>query len=197
MNDESNKNISNEPQPDVLHVRAHDGEGPVKNIYDTPEMMSRRRFLNSLTYALGGLGAVAVILPVGAYIVGPLFTEIPEVWRAVGTVDKFKVGDTTQVSFEDASPVTWAGVTAQTSAWLRRDSDQSFTCFAVNCTHLGCPVSWVPGGSIFMCPCHGGVYYQDGSVAAGPPPQSLFRYDTRIKNGQVEIKATGAPIPTE
>jgi menaquinol-cytochrome c reductase iron-sulfur subunit len=38
-----------------------------------------------------------------------------------------------------------------------------------------------------MCPCHGGVYYKDGSVAAGPPPRPLERYPVRVQDGQVEI----------
>ena len=25
--------------------------------------------------------------------------------------------------------------------------------FAMNCTHLGCPVTWFPQSGLFMCPC--------------------------------------------
>lgn len=164
---------------------------------DTPEAINRRKFLTQLSIALGGLTGVALVVPVAAFIVAPLFKKPPILWRPVGALTQFKVGETVQVSFEDSSPVAWAGITAKTAAWLRRVSDTSFTCFAVNCSHLGCPVTWLPGARLFMCPCHGGVYYEDGRVAAGPPPQSLFTYDTRINNGQVEVKATGVPIPTE
>jgi menaquinol-cytochrome c reductase iron-sulfur subunit len=45
-----------------------------------------------------------------------------------------------------------------------------------------------------MCPCHGGVYYQDGTVAAGPPPLPLPRYQVRVRNGQVEIQTNPTPI---
>jgi menaquinol-cytochrome c reductase iron-sulfur subunit len=47
-----------------------------------------------------------------------------------------------------------------------------------------------------MCPCHGGVYYEDGSVAAGPPPRGLYQYPVRVNNGQVEIMASPIPITT-
>jgi quinol---cytochrome c reductase iron-sulfur subunit, bacillus type len=47
-----------------------------------------------------------------------------------------------------------------------------------------------------MCPCHGGVYYSDGTVAAGPPPKPLIRYDVRTLNDQVEIKTMAIPITT-
>jgi menaquinol-cytochrome c reductase iron-sulfur subunit len=66
---------------------------------------------------------------------------------------------------------------------LRRTGDREFTAFGLNCTHLGCPVNWRPGAELFLCPCHGGVYYADGSVAGGPPPRPLVRYSIRIGGG--------------
>ena len=68
--------------------------------------------------------------------------------------------------------------------------------FSANCTHLGCPVRWLEGADLFMCPCHGGVYYSDGNVAAGPPPLPLFRYDVRVANGEVQMKQAIVPIST-
>jgi menaquinol-cytochrome c reductase iron-sulfur subunit len=87
-------------------------------------------------------------------------------------------------------------VTARAAAWLRRDGDASFTAFSAHCTHLGCPVRWMPGANLFLCPCHGGVYYADGEVAAGPPPLPLVRYEVRIAGPDVQIKATAIPITT-
>jgi menaquinol-cytochrome c reductase iron-sulfur subunit len=109
-------------------------------------------------------------------------------------VDDFKVGDTVSVRFEDASALPWAGVTARTAAWLRREDDTRFTAFSVHCTHLGCPVNWIPSAELFLCPCHGGVYYADGTVSAGPPPQPLATYPVRVRGGQVEIQTGPIPI---
>ena len=53
---------------------------------------------------------------------------------------------------------------------------------------------WLPDAELFLCPCHGGVFYHDGSVAAGPPPRPLTRYDVRVNGGQVEILAGPIPI---
>lgn len=156
--------------------------------------MSRRAFLTKFGIALGAVGTVLVGLPVIGFLFAPLFENPPEVWRPVGPVDQFKIGETVEVKFQDASPLPWAGVTAQTAAWLRRESAVKFTAFSVNCTHLGCPVNWLPNADLFMCPCHGGVYYSDGVVAAGPPPKPLPQYPVRIRNGQVEIRASGIPI---
>jgi menaquinol-cytochrome c reductase iron-sulfur subunit len=85
-------------------------------------------------------------------------------------------------------------VTARTAAWLRRESQDQFTAYSINCTHLGCPVRWLDDAHLFMCPCHGGVYYQDGTVAAGPPPRPLIKYPVRVHDGQVEIRTSPLPI---
>ena len=87
-------------------------------------------------------------------------------------------------------------MTALTGAWLRCDADEQFTAFSINCRHLGCPVRWVEEATLFMCPCHGGVYYADGEVAAGPPPGPLARYPVRVHDGFVEIETSAVPLTT-
>ena len=155
--------------------------------------LSRRRFFERLSLTLGAVATGVLAAPAVGFILAPLFTRYPRVWRAVGKVEDFNTGQTVPVRFEDASPVEWSGVTARTAAWLRRNGDSDFIAFSINCTHLGCPVRWLPKANLFMCPCHGGVYYEDGSVAAGPPPRPLTRFPVRVSEGQVEI-LTG-PIP--
>jgi menaquinol-cytochrome c reductase iron-sulfur subunit len=159
--------------------------------------VGRRDFMNKVAVAVGGIFTALLGGPLVGFLVAPLFRKPPEVWRKIGPVDQFKVGETVQVTFEDASPLPWAGVTAKTAAWLRRDSDTDFIVFSVQCTHLGCPVSWLQGANLFMCPCHGGVYYPDGRVAAGPPPEPLPRYNVRVRDGQVELDAGNPPRSPE
>jgi menaquinol-cytochrome c reductase iron-sulfur subunit len=160
---------------------------------DNSEIICRRRFLARLSIGLGALGAAALAIPSIGFILGPLLHKVPAVWRTVGKVDQFVIGTTVAVRFVDSSPLPWAGVTALTAAWLRRIDQDNFIAFAVNCSHLGCPVRWQSEANLFMCPCHGGVYYSDGSVAAGPPQRALTRYPVRLHDGEVQIQ-TG-PIP--
>jgi Rieske Fe-S protein len=82
----------------------------------------------------------------------------------------------------------WDGETADIACWVRNIDDQNFQVFAVNCAHLGCPVRWFAQSNPFMCPCHGGAYYQDGSRASGSPERGLFQ-STKSKTAKLLIKA--------
>ena len=155
------------------------------------EPPGRRRFLSQLSVIAGSVAGLIVGLPTVAFLLG--LRKTPQVWTPVGAVDDFTVGATTKVAFADPSPLPWAGVTAQTAAWLRREGD-GFTAFSLNCTHLGCPVRWLADAELFMCPCHGGVFYKDGRVASGPPPQPLATYPVRVRDGRVEILTSPLPI---
>ena len=172
---------------DLTQPQAHDAdEGPV-----SPE---RRQFLTRLSIGLSALGGAAVGLPIIGFLLAPLFRRAAESWQVVGEAGSFKIGDTVQVTIVDPSPLAWTGLAERTAVWLRRDSEDQFKAFAVNCTHLGCPVRWVPDASLFLCPCHGGVFYKDGKVAGGPPPRPLVEYQARIRDGFVEVLAGGSPL---
>ncbi|HUZ47565.1 MAG TPA: Rieske (2Fe-2S) protein [Terriglobia bacterium] len=160
------------------------------------EIKSRRRFLAALSLGLGTFAAALVGIPIIGFLVAPLIEVAPRSWRAVGDLEQFKVGTTVEVVFIDSSPLPWAGVAAKTAAWLRRNSESEFIAFSVDCTHLGCPVRWLPDAELFLCPCHGGVYYQNGKVASGPPPKPLPRYPVRVRDGKVEVLTSPIPITT-
>ena len=136
-------------------------------------------------------------MPLVGFVVAPLFRKIwRKPWISVGKIDDFKIGKTVNVPFPDPRHCPGLASPRAARAWLRRDSDEEFIAFSVNCTHLGCPVRWLADAELFMCPCHGGVYYKDGTVAAGPPPRPLFRFEVRVANGEVEIKSAAIPITT-
>src|SRR5919202_416490 len=140
------------------------------------DVMDRRGFLGRISLALSGLAAAVVSVPIIAYLLSPLLQAPPAEWRDLGDVNSFGIGQTVEVAYDEPSPLPWAGQTARTAVWLRRTGEQEFTAFGLNCTHLGCPVNWRAGADLFLCPCHGGVYYADGTVAGGPPPRPLVRY---------------------
>jgi menaquinol-cytochrome c reductase iron-sulfur subunit len=155
--------------------------------------VSRRRFLGRISLALSGLAAAVVSVPIIAYLLSPLLQAQSDVWRDLGLVDTFKIGETVEVAFDEPSSLPWAGQTSRTAVWLRRTGQTDFTAYGLNCTHLGCPVNWRAGAELFLCPCHGGVYYADGSVAGGPPPRPLVRYSVRIGASQ-QVQVLTRPL---
>jgi menaquinol-cytochrome c reductase iron-sulfur subunit len=154
--------------------------------------LSRRSFLSRLSIFVSSIGAAIVAIPSVGFLLG--LRRPTKVWRSVGKFQDFQIGSTTLVSFADPSPLPWSGVTAQTSAWVRRVAEVEFIAFSVDCTHLGCPIRWLPSANLFMCPCHGGVFYADGTVASGPPPRPLFKYPVRLQDGEVQILTSPLPI---
>lgn len=170
-------------------------EGATEWRQSEPYSSGRRLFLELMCVGLGGVVVALVSIPVIGVLLSPLLKAPHDVWRRVGRVDAFKVGDTVEVTFLNPSPLPWTGVTARNAVWLRRDTTTQFTALSMYCQHLGCPVRWEPGAALFFCPCHGGVYYADGQVAAGPPPRPLHRFPVRVRNGQVEVYTEPIPVP--
>jgi menaquinol-cytochrome c reductase iron-sulfur subunit len=177
-----------------MNEKTNNGDGPCSE--PTPEEISRRTFASRLSIACAGLCTAIMAVPLVGFVVAPLFRKVPDEWMPVGKVDDFEIGKTVDVPIADPSPLPWAGITSKSAAWLRRESADEFIAFSVNCTHMGCPVRWLAAAELFMCPCHGGIYYKDGTVAAGPPPKPLYRFDVRVVSGIVQIKAAPVPITT-
>ena len=51
-------------------------------------------------------------------------------------------------------------------------TDNAFTAFSLECTHLGCTVESKPDG--FACPCHGSRFDLQGKVKRGPAARALI-----------------------
>jgi Rieske Fe-S protein len=159
-----------------------------------PLVVSRRWLLLKVGALFNVVVGVAVALPVVKYLLSPVRSdEEYKSWVSLGSVDTFPVGETRLAKFTNPVSRAWDGETDRVACWVRRISDQDFQVFAINCAHLGCPVRWFPQSGLFMCPCHGGAYYADGTRASGPPERGLFTYDTKIVNGALQINAGQMP----
>jgi len=150
--------------------------------------VTRRRLLMAVSIGAGALAAVAAGVPLLGFFISPMLRKYPAVWRDVGPLDQFKQGATVQVNLVTSGGLPWDGPAQRVAAWLRRNNEENFTVYSSKCTHLGCPVRWIPSAELFMCPCHGGVYFKDGDVAAGPPPQPLQQFPVRVQDGRVQVQ---------
>ena len=159
-----------------------------------PKSPSRRGFLFKLGLALNVLGGALVGIPVIGFILAPIRRLGGQSWIQLGPVTSFPDGETRLAVYKNPVSVDWDGAAAKIACWVRHVQGERFQVFAINCAHLGCPVRWFAQSRLFMCPCHGGVYYEDGSRASGPPPRGLFQYEYEIRQGQLWVR--GGQLPT-
>ena len=160
--------------------------------------VSRRTFLVRLGVAFNAIVGAVLAVPIVRYALSPVSRERRsgyESWVSLGSVEQFPVGETRFATYQNPVVNPWDGKTATIACWVRHVNADTFQVFAVNCAHLGCPVRWFPQSGLFMCPCHGGAYYEDGSRASGPPERGLFEYAYAIDSGRLMIKAGKLPTP--
>ncbi len=156
----------------------------------------RRWFLRALAALSGAVAAASLCLPLGAFFFGQ--RKRRWMWVDVGKLSDFPLNETRKIIFDNPLRRPWDGITALTGVYVRyrgRDPQgkEEFLVLAVNCAHLGCPVSWFPQSGLFMCPCHGGVYYANGERASGPPPRGMFHCTWRVTDGTLQVQAPHYP----
>jgi Rieske Fe-S protein len=180
---------------------------PASDLPPTEPLPGRRSFFRLLTYGLGAVAAVALGIPFFGYLFG--VRKAPVQWWPLGPITNFAQNQTRRVTFDNPIRTPMDGMVAQTAVYVRyegRDQTESdeakshrFLVLAVNCAHLGCPVEWFQEAGLFLCPCHGGVYYASGERASGPPPRGLFRCVyrvTRAKGGGYQLEIQAPHFPT-
>lgn len=158
--------------------------------YFEGESMTRRKVFTVASQAIGGAAGAVIVLPALGFSIAPVFEEAPEDWEPVG-----KPSDYTSETYK-AEVITFVqdiGEAGKTTVYVRKgdttlgeDADE-FIAITTRCAHLGCPVRYVEAAGNFICPCHGGVYGFQGEVIGGPPVRPLDRFQTRVRNGKVEI----------
>jgi Rieske Fe-S protein len=170
-----------------------------------PPLAGRRTFFRWLTYGLGAVAGAALGIPFVGYLLG--VRKAPAIWHPLGRVTDFAQDQTRLLTFTNPIRQPWDGMVAHTGVFVRyegrdeKETDEAkahrFLVLAVNCAHLGCPVEWFQESGLFLCPCHGGVYYSNGERASGPPPRGLYHCVYRVTRAdgvlQLEVQAPHYP----
>ena len=158
--------------------------------------MTRRAVFTKIGLLLNGIAVTLLAVPVLGYLISPILGSDRgqyRRWITLGNLNEFPEGQTRLATFKNPITSFADGDTDHIPCWVRRVQGEQFQVFAVNCAHLGCPVRWFPQSGLFMCPCHGGVYYENGDRASGPPPRALYQAVWRIEGGQLEVQAPFLP----
>jgi Rieske Fe-S protein len=165
-----------------------------QELFEDRLAVSRRWLLLKIGIGFNAVVGLAIATPVLQYLLSPIKKDKAYLsWVSLGSLDTFPIGETRLAKFMNPVRRSTDGETDRVACWVRRTAADQFTVFAINCAHLGCPVHWFPQSQLFMCPCHGGAYYADGSRASGPPERGLFTYEAKIVNGELQIDAGQMP----
>jgi Rieske Fe-S protein len=181
---------------DTIQQNTHDAQQPVRS---EPESVraakhSRRVFLFKLSLLVNGVVGAVMAVPIIGYLLGPAVKKGDyDSWVTLGALNDFPEGETRLVNYRNPVTTRWDGQTGDLPCWVRRISGTTFQVFAINCAHLGCPVRWFAQSKLFLCPCHGGAYYADGSRASGPPERGMFEYEHKVIGDKLMISAGQMP----
>jgi Rieske Fe-S protein len=148
---------------------------------------TRRSFMQWFSWLILGLGSLAAAIPILGFLLGPIIKSKPDEWVDFGPIEEFPENTTRLVDSLNPLRGPNDGMTGKTAAYVRRIEGEAFQVFSPHCTHLGCPVTWFKESGLYMCPCHGGAYYEDGGYASGPPPRGLYELLHRIDQGRLMV----------
>jgi Rieske Fe-S protein len=84
-------------------------------------------------------------------------------------------------------PVGGGRIFASQQVVVTQPSAGQFKAFSAICTHQGCPVTSIEGGTI-NCPCHGSQFsIADGSVKGGPAPRGLPQKNVTVTGDTLKV----------
>jgi Rieske Fe-S protein len=84
-------------------------------------------------------------------------------------------------------PVGGGKIFEQQQVVVTQPTQGQMKCFTAVCTHMGCLVHDVTGGTI-NCACHGSQYsIKDGSVVNGPAPKPLATKQITVSDGTIKL----------
>jgi Rieske Fe-S protein len=94
-------------------------------------------------------------------------------------------GQSPALATTSAVPVGGGMILADKKIVITQPRAGSFEAFTAVCTHAGCTVSSVSGGTI-NCPCHGSKFsVANGTVVAGPAPAPLAPVSIKVQGSSI------------
>jgi cytochrome b6-f complex iron-sulfur subunit len=146
----------------------------IKTDMDHP--IPRRKFLKNIWNVIIGIFLIESVAVLIAFIASGT--------RKKGVADKAEYKVLGRI--EDFSP---GSVTAFRidRLYLICNDDGGMMAVSLQCTHLGCAVSWNEDKEEFECPCHASSFNKMGEVISPPAPRALDVYPLKVEAGMVKV----------
>jgi Rieske Fe-S protein len=145
------------------------------------ELILRRR-----TVVVAGAGAVAAAAALTACSTYGKNDSAPESKPASATapVTNAQAGQPSPTAIAKTADVPVGGGVINGDVVVTQPSAGSFVGLSSACTHAGCKVANVSGGTI-NCACHGSKFGLDGSVVNGPATRPLAAKPVRVQGDSI------------
>jgi Rieske Fe-S protein len=151
--------------------------------------VSRREFMSTATWAVGVLIGAGFVVPAVAYVVGPALQEEESTeWIPLGSINKIDLGTPTLFKARIERQTGWIVNQEEVSVYVLTEDGREFIAMSNICTHLGCRVRWIQDRDQFFCPCHNGVFDEQGNVVSGPVPRPLDRFEVMVEDEQLYLR---------
>jgi nitrite reductase/ring-hydroxylating ferredoxin subunit len=139
--------------------------------------LQRRQFLGNMLCCGGAALGTAAAVPLVQYA-GNSRRQPPPDYLVIDPVDYQLPPGTSKLLLYGSIPVLLLMTPAPQS---------ELRIFVATCTHLNCTVSYRAEKNCIFCACHEGYYDLAGRVVAGPPPQPLRTFFSKISGGKLVI----------
>lgn len=153
--------------------------------------VKRRDFVNIVVAFIAALIGVIIGIPAIGYLISPA-TKIrrEEAWIPLGPLDAYPLDLPTLFSYTRTKINGWEKTVNSFGAYVWRygTGDSEVNVYSNMCTHLSCRVTWRDDIDVYFCPCHDGRFDKEGEVVAGPPPEPLYEFETKVEEGTLLIK---------
>lgn len=152
----------------------------------------RRAFLGWVAAAGSAAIGALLLVPGASYVLDPVLRASGKKGRFIRVAELASLPKGQPVSVavvgEQIDAWTKAPDTRLGTVWLRVVDDGRVAAWNAECPHLGCKVGYRAERNHFACPCHDSAFTLDGEVVGGPAPRSLDPLETRVRDGQVEVR---------
>ncbi|HET8846451.1 MAG TPA: ubiquinol-cytochrome c reductase iron-sulfur subunit [Ktedonobacteraceae bacterium] len=163
-----------------------------------PKALSERKKRVSRRFILTGGAVAAASMVVGAgvdHVADQTMEGNPnEVQLSASPMDWFPVMNFSELGSQAVKFVSESviGYIVRCNGETSDPSEQGkILALSATCTHKGCIVQWSGSDRKFHCPCHAGVFSEDGGI--DPTSSSLYlealpRLDVKIENDKIYVR---------
>ena len=140
---------------------------------------------------VGAAGAGALLaIPLVRFALHPILAKTTETaWSDLGAADEFASLTAPMKQLIKVEQLDgWRRIISEKSVYVTKGANGQLRVLSSICPHLGCSVAWNDVKTQFVCPCHVGVFAQDGALVSGPPPRSMDELETKVEDGRLKAR---------